>query len=171
MRIFCTEESEGCMQESIRLVLMEMGGILQMELPEGFRETGEEKMHQCYPCGEQPDILLEGCDGVQMTGRFTERKLETDRIRPAAEEIREMAEETFPEYGISPVYLCTEGEMSVGWFRMEMTGKGFEHVKAIGTAEGRMVMLTFTYPEAEAIKWRSILRQSFRTWRVCNGKN
>ncbi len=171
MRIFCTKESEGCMQESIRLVSVKLGGTLQLELPEGFQETGDEKMHRYYPCGEQPDILLEGCGGVQMTGRFTERKLETDRVRPAAEEIREMAGEAFPEYGISPVYLCAEGEISVGWFRMEMTGKGLEHVKAICTAEGRMVMLTFTYPEAEAIKWRSIIRRSFPTWRISNGKN
>ena len=38
-----------------------------------------------------------------------------------------------------------------------------EHIKAVSTVREEMILLTFTYPDKESIKWRSIIRQSFRT--------
>lgn len=97
--------------------------------------------------------------------RADNSKVESARIRFAAEEVCLLTKEMFPRYEISPVYLCREGKLPTGWFQMEMTDIKAEHIKALSTVKERLVLLTFTYPARASAKWRSIVRQSFRTFR------
>lgn len=90
---------------------------------------------------------------------------------PAVEAARELAENTFPQYGFSPVYLCEKREFPVGWFQVSIPDRETEHIKAFSVIHDEMMMLTFTYPSAEKIKWKSIILYSFGTWRDFYGKN
>ena len=166
MEQFCMEESEGCTQESIRFIPMSLDGIgLVLELPEGFYQMEEDRQHRYYPRKGRPEIILENGSGVQITAQPLNQKVESARIRFAAEEVCLLTKEMFPRYEISPVYLCREGKLPTGWFQMEMTDIKAEHIKALSTVKECLVLLTFTYPARASAKWRSIVRQSFRTFR------
>lgn len=45
-----------------------------------------------------------------------------------------------------------------------------EHIKALSMAKEHMILLTFTYPDRESVKWRSIIRESFRTLKESGDK-
>lgn len=172
MGIFCTSQSEGCLQESISFVTVEMRALsLQLELPEGFSQMKEEKECMLYPRTGRPDIVLEDGSGVLITGQSIRQKIKAEEIWSAAQALQELTEEIFPRYSMSPVYLCREGQLPVGWFRMEMADKQTEHIKALSVTKEQMVLLAFTYPVADAIKWKSVLRHSFGTWREVHGEN
>ena len=176
MEQFCMEESEGCTQESIRFIPTSLDRIgLQLELPEGFYQMEEDRQHRYYPRKGRPEIILENGSGVQITAQPLNQKVESARIRCAAEEVCLMTKEMFPRYETSPVYLCREGRLPAGWFQMEMTDTGTEHIKVLSTVKEHMILLTFTYPARESAKWRSIIRQSLRTFREsgdrADGKN
>lgn len=108
-------------------------------------------------------MILENNSGVQITAQSLKQEMKSDQTRSAVEELCLMTKELFPEYRISPVYLCGEGKLPTGWFQMEMTDMGTEHIKAMSPVKEDTILLTFTYPVKESIKWRSIIRQSFRT--------
>lgn len=164
MEQFCMEESEGCSQENIRFVLLKPDKLgLQLELPEGFYPMPEDRQSRYYPRKGRPELILENNCGVQITMQLLKQQIKPDQIRSAAEELCLLTEELFPKYRLSPVYLCEEGKLPAGWFLMEMTDMGKEHIKAVSTVREEMILLTFTYPVKESIKWRSIIRQSFRT--------
>lgn len=172
MGIFCTTQSEGCLQDSISFIAVEMNALsLQLELPEGFGQMEEERMCMFYPRTGRPDIVLENDSGVLITGQSIGQKIKAEEIWSAAQALQELTEEIFPRYSMSPVYLCREGQLPVGWFRMEMADKQSEHIKALSVIKEHVVLLAFTYPAAEAIKWKSVLRHSFGTWREVHGEN
>ncbi|MDD6626870.1 MAG: hypothetical protein PUF03_01305 [Lachnospiraceae bacterium] len=54
----------------------------------------------------------------------------------------------------------------MGWFQMEMTDRESEHIKAVSVVEEHMLLVTFTYPVEQSLKWRSIIRYSFGTWKA-----
>lgn len=170
MEVFCTKESSGCIQESILFATLEMDTIgLQMKFPEGFYRMEDGKRHRYYPWKGRPDMVWENHEGVQVTGQAAGQKVKISEIVPAAEAARKMTENIFPQYRFSPVYLCETGELPIGWFRMQMQDRGMEHIKAFTVIDHEMVMLTFTYPDAEEIKWKSIILSSFGTWREFHG--
>lgn len=172
MGIFCTRQSEGCLQDSISFVTVELNTLsLQLELPEGFQRMEEERLCMFYPRTGRPDIVLEDSGGVQITGQSIGQKIKAEEVWSAAQALQELTEEIFPTYSISPVYLCREGSLPVGWFRMEMADQQTEHIKALSVIKEHMVLLTFTYPAAEAVKWKSILRYGFGTWREADGED
>lgn len=173
MEIFCAKDSSGCIQEDIRLTILRMEKIgLQMEFPEGFYQMEEERKRRFYPGKERPKIVLENPDGVQITGQAVGQKImRREELMPAAEAARELAVSTFPQYRFSPAYLQERGEVSVGWFRMQMPDRKTEHIKAFGVVQDEIVMVTFTYPEAENIKWKSLILYSLGTWRKVHGEN
>ena len=171
MRQFCVEESEGCMQDNILFTPMDLGQTgLVLELPEGFSQMEEEKQFRRYPWKGRPEFILENCSGVQVTAQDTGQKMETVQIRSAAEAVCRMTRELFPRYKLSPVYLGGESRYPVGWFRMEMPEIEIEHIKALSMAKEHMILLTFTYPDRESVKWRSIIRESFRTLKESGDK-
>lgn len=164
MKQFCMEESEGCSQDRIRFIPVSLDRIgLQLELPEGFYRMEEDRQHRYYPRKGRPDMILENGGGVQITAQSLSQKIEPTQTRSAAEEMCRLTKELFPRYKVSPVYLCGEGNIPAGWFQMEMADMGTEHIKALGAAKEWMVLLTFTYPVRESMKWRSIIRYSFKT--------
>lgn len=164
MKQFCMEGSEGCSQDGIRFIPVSLDRTgLQLELPEGFYRMEEDRQHRYYPRKGRPDTILENGGGVQITAQSFNQKIEPAQTRPAVEEMRRMTKEMFPRCNVSPVYLCREGNIPTGWFQMEMADMGTEHIKALGAAKEWMVLLTFTYPVRESIKWRSITRYSFKT--------
>lgn len=170
MEIFCVKESSGCIQESILLTILELDIIgLQMKFPEGFYQMEEEKSRRCYPWKGRPDIILENCDGVQVTGQTTGQEMKKSDIVPAVEAARKLAENTFPQYSFSPVYLCEKGELPVGWFRIKMPDRKEQHIKAFSVMQDEMILLTFTYPDTEEIKWKSLILYSFGTWGKLHG--
>lgn len=172
MEIFCAKDSSGCIQEDIRLAILRMEKIgLQMEFPEGFFQMEEGRKRRFYPGKEQPEIVLENSDGVQVTGQATGQEMKREELVSAVETARELATNTFPQYWFSPVYLQERGEFSVGWFQMRMPDRKTEHIKAFGVVQDEMVMVTVTYPEAENIKWRSLILYSLGTWREVRGEN
>lgn len=172
MEIFCMKESNGCMQESILLTVLKMDAIgLQMKFLEGFYQMEDERKRRCYPWKGRPDIILENLEGVQVTGQATGQEMKMSELVPAVEAARELAENNFPQYSFSPVYLCAKGELSVGWFQINMKDREIEHIKAFSVINDEMIMLTFTYPDTEAIKWKSIILHSFGTWRAFHGEN
>lgn len=172
MEIFCAKDSSGCIQEDIRLTVLRMDEIgLQMEFPEGFYQMEEEKRRRFYPGKERPRIILENPDGVQVTGQAAGLKMKREELVSAVEAAREMAADTFPQYRFSPVYLQERGELSAGWFRMRMPDRKTEHIKAFGVVRDKLVMVTFTYPEAEEIKWKSLILYSLGTWREVHGES
>ena len=107
---------------------------------------------------------------MQVTAQDTGQKMETVQIRSAAEAVCRMTRELFPRYKLSPVYLGGESRYPVGWFRMEMPEIEIEHIKALSMAKEHMILLTFTYPDRESVKWRSIIRESFRTLKESGDK-
>lgn len=131
----------------------------------------DEKQRRCYPWKGRPDIILENHDGVQVTGQATGQEVKISEIVSAIETVRKMTKDTFQQYSFSPVYLCEKGELPVGWFRMKMQDRGMEHIKAFSIIDNEMIMLTFTYPGAEEIKWKSMILYSFGTWREFHGEN
>lgn len=166
MEIFCTKESNGCIQESISLTILKMEQIgLQMKFPEGFYQMEEEKRSRYYPWRGKPSIILENHNGVQMTGQATGQKMAVSEMIPAVESTKEMVKNTFPQYSFSPVYLCERGEIPVAWFQFKMPDKEMEHIKAFCVIQNEMDLVTFTYPCMEEIKWKSIILYSFGTWR------
>lgn len=172
MEIFCAKDSSGCIQEDTRLAILRMEKIgLQMEFPEGFFQMEEGRKRRFYPGKEQPEIVLENPDGVQVTGQATGQEMKREELVSAVETARELAANTFPQYWFSPVYLQERGEFSVGWFQMRMPDRKTEHIKAFGVVQDEMVMVTVTYPEAENIKWRSLILYSLGTWREVRGEN
>ncbi|MDE6364003.1 MAG: hypothetical protein K2L86_07020 [Lachnospiraceae bacterium] len=130
----------------------------------------EEKQIRCYPWKGRPEFILENCSGVQVTAQETGQKMENVQMRSAAEAVCSMTRELFPRYKFSPVYLCGEGSLPVGWFRMELPETGTEHIKALSMIKEQMILLTFTYPDRESVKWRSIIRESFRTLKESGDK-
>lgn len=169
MERFCMEGSEGCSQEEILLETRDMKGLgLRLELPAGFGPMEEERQERLYPWEGRPAILWEK-GTVQLTGQRTGQRLERPGTWQAVWALQEMAGELFPEYGRSPAYLDERGTLPVGWFRMDMAERGEEHIKAVCAAGGKMVLVTFTYPAAAALQWRSIIRYSFGTWREEDG--
>lgn len=172
MEIFCAKDSSGCIQEDTRLAILRMEKIgLQMEFPEGFFQMEEGRKRRFYSGKEQPEIVLENPDGVQVTGQATGQEMKREELVSAVETARELATNTFPQYWFSPVYLQERGEFSVGWFQMRMPDRKTEHIKAFGVVHDEMVMVTVTYPEAENIKWRSLILYSLGTWREVRGEN
>ncbi|MBO5032837.1 MAG: hypothetical protein J6D08_13300 [Lachnospiraceae bacterium] len=131
----------------------------------------EERVHRCYPWEERPDIILENDSSVQITAQIIRQKTQAAQIHCAVEGIQKMTESLFPQYRVSPVYICGKGKLPVGWFHMGMPDKGAEHIKAIGIMSDYMTMLAFTYPAEEAVKWKSIFRHSFGTWREYCGED
>ncbi len=75
--------------------------------------------------------------------------MKISEIASAVEAARKLAENTFPQYSFSPVYLCKKGELPVGWFQIKMQDRGMEHIKAFSIVDDEMIMLTFTYPNVE----------------------
>lgn len=144
---------------------------LQMEFPEGFYQMEEERKRRFYPGKERPEIILENTDGVQVTGQAAGQKMKREELVTAVEAARELAANTFPQYRFSPVYQQEGRTLSVGWFQMRMPDRETEHIKAFGMVQDEMVMVTFTYPEAENIKWRSLILYSLGTWREVRGEN
>lgn len=172
MEIFCAKDSSGCTQEDIRLTILRMEEIgLQMEFSEGFYQMEEEKRSRFYPGKEQPKIILENLDGVQITGQTAGQRMKRDELMPAVEAARKLSENDFPQYWFSPVYWKEGEELSVGWFQMRMADRGIEHIKAFCVVRDEMLMVTFTYPEAENIKWKSLILYSLATWRNVHGEN
>ena len=160
------------MQENVSLTLLEMDTIgLQMKFPEGFYQMEDGKKSKCYPWKGRPDIILENHEDVQVTGQATGQEMKISEIAPAVEAARELAENTFPQYCFSPVYLCEKGELPVGWFRVKMPDREIVHIKAFSVINDEMVMLTFTYPDTEEIKWKSIILYCFGTWEEFHGEN
>ncbi len=91
MEIFCVKESSGCIQESILLTILELDIIgLQMKFPEGFYQMEEEKSRRCYPWKGRPDIILENCDGVQVTGQTNGQEIEIFFSEPWEEKTGEL---------------------------------------------------------------------------------
>ena len=106
---FCMEGSEGCLQESIRLVPVKLGQTgIRIGLPEGFSRMEEERQRSRYPRAGRPETILENGGSVQVTAQLLGLQVEASAIRQAAEEIRQLAGELFPQYQVSPVYLCGE---------------------------------------------------------------
>lgn len=172
MEIFCAKDSSGCIQEDIRLTLLKMEAIgLQMEFPEGFFQMEEVRKRRFYPGKEQPEIILENPDGVQVTGQAVGQKMNREELIPAVEAARELAASTFPQYRFSPVYQKEGEALSVGWFQMRMPDRETEHIKAFGVVQDEMVMVAFTYPEMESLKWKSLILYSLGTWRNVHGEN
>lgn len=66
----------------------------------------EDRQHRYYPRKGRPEIILENGSGVQITAQPLNQKVESARIRFAAEEVCLLTKEMFPRYEISPVYLC-----------------------------------------------------------------
>lgn len=164
MAQFCMEGSEGCSQDGIRFIPVSLDGTgLQLDLPEGFFRMEEDRQYSYYPRRGRPGMILENGCGVQATAQLLKQEMGPAQTRSAVEEVCRMTKEMFPAYRISPVYLCREGAFPTGWFQMEMADTGREHIKALSAAKEGMALLTFTYPASEAMKWRSIIRQSFRT--------
>lgn len=167
MKVFSTQESEGCSQESIILVPMKLDRLgLCLEFPEGFYPMEEEKQCRIYPWEGRPEVIWENNCGVQITGQMTGQKMRNGEIYNAALAVRELTESTFLKYRISPVYLDERGGLPVGWFQMEMTDRESEHIKAVSVISEHMILVTFTYPSEQSLKWRSIIRHSFGTWRA-----
>ena len=172
MEIFCMKESSGCTQETILFTDLEMKAIgLQMKFPEGFYQMEEGKQRRCYPWKGRPDIILENHEGVQVTGQATGQGMKIPEIVQAVEAARELAKNTFPQYIFTPVYLNEKGELPIGWFRIKMPDREVGHIKAFSAIHDEMVMLTYTYPDAEEIKWKSIILYSLGTWRELHGED
>ena len=166
MNQFCTDESESCLQNSIRLVSVNLDKIgLQLELPEGFFPMEEDKQHRFYPRKGRPEIILENSDGIQITAQSFRQQIKSAQIRQAAEELCLSTKEMFPKYEISPVYLYTKGKLPIGWLLMKMSDSPTEHIKVLSLIKENVILLTITYPIKESIKWKSIIRQSFQTWK------
>lgn len=154
-------------EDSIRFVPVYLEPVgIWMELPEGFLAMEEDRRRRRYPRKGRPGMILENDSGVQITAQLLEEKAKAGRIYPAAEQLRLLTRELFPRYETSPVYLCEEGMLPIGWFRMEMPDMEAGHIKALSVVKEGMPMLTFTYPMKEAVKWECVIRQSFGTWRV-----
>lgn len=172
MNIFCMKESEGCRQESVRMMTLKLHELcMQMTFAEGFYPMEDEKKDRVYPWAEQPDVIWENNCGVQITGQMTEQKVRAEDFYSAVQSFRSLTETTFPDCSISPVHFDERGELSIGWFKMELANRELEHMKALSVIGERMVILTFTYPVAQSLKWRSILRYSLGTWRECYGQS
>lgn len=169
---FCMEGSEGCLQESIRLVPVKLGQTgIRIGLPEGFSRMEEERQRSRYPRAGRPETILENGGSVQVTAQLLGIQVEASAIRQAAEKIRQLAGELFPQYQVSPVYLCGEGKIPTGWFRMKMEDIGSGHIKALCTTGKGLVLVTFTYPLEESVKWASVIRRSFSTWEEEDGED
>jgi len=94
---------------------------------------------------------------VQITAQSLKQKMKPDQIRSAAEELFQMTKVLFPKYRISPVYLYGEGKFPAGWFLMEMTDMETEHIKTVSIVKEHAILLAFTYPVKESMRWRSTI--------------
>lgn len=150
-------EAEGSRQDTLNLTTWEFReDHLALALPEGFAEMSEEKREGSYPSSERPKIILEEEQGkAQFTIQFFQKVMKEEDAGGAIEQIRELTSKSFVQYKYSPVYLCEDGPIPVGWFLMCMKDIKKEHIKAVFSIKGFMVLLTLTYPEEESIKWRS----------------
>lgn len=54
---------------------------------------------------------------------------------------------------------------------MKMEDIGSGHIKALCTAGKGLVLVTFTYPLEESVKWASVIRRSFSTWEEEDGED
>ncbi len=160
--LFC-QDTEGCFQDSVSVVLWNTpGGTLTMELPEEFLEMTEENREENYPYADRPEIILEDIlEDAQITVQFFEKELKETEIWDAVSQVLELTEETYPEYKASPVYLYEGGFIPIGWFLLTMEEMKKEHVKAVFSVEGKMTLFTLTYPIEKNFKWRPLFKYIF----------
>ena len=167
MKIWFDKEIEGCVQDLVRVVPWEwQEGEIRMELPEDFQEMPQERKEEYYPYENRPETILENTGGtVQLTLQFSDQEMKEEETRSAAEKVHELTEDAFPKYDMSPAYLYEGGKVPVGWFTVKMEDRESEHIKAVFSGGGKMVLLTMTYPENETMKWRPISRCIFASIR------
>ena len=171
MKIWFDYQTEGCVQDLVRAVSWEwQEGVIYMELPEDFQEMPKERREEYYPYENRPETILENRGGtVQFTLQFPGQEMKVEETRTAAEKVHELTEDAFPKYEMSPEYLYEEGQVPVGWFTVRMEDRESEHIKAVFSARGKMVLLTMTYPENETMKWRPVSRCIFASIREKEG--
>lgn len=160
--LFC-QDTEGCIQDTVRMVVWQKTEKkFSMELPEGFLEMDEESREEIYPYAERPEIILEDVsENAQITLQFFEKELKEEEVRDALSQILELTQETFPEYKTSPEYLYEDGFIPIGWFLLSMGEMEKEHVKAVLSVEGKMLLFTLTYPAEKNFKWRPLFKCMF----------
>ena len=163
MKTIFDRDAEGSIQNTLDLVKWDFAERkFSLALPGNFAEMSGEKQEGSYPLANRPQIILEEKQGKeQITIQFFRKVLKKEDVRNAIEQVLELTQEAFVQYTYSPVYLYRDGAVPVGWFLMHMKDMEKEHIKALFPIKEYMVLLTFTYPEEESIKWCSLKEEIF----------
>lgn len=158
MNIIFERESEGSVQDTLKLVTWEFPeGQFSLALPEGFVRMDENKQEGCYPMSNRPQLILDKeQDEAQVTIHFFHKAMNKEDAKRAIEQIFELTRKSYVQYKYSPTYLYVQDGIFIGWFLMCMKDIKKEHIKAVFSIKGYMVLLTFTYPEEEKLKWRTM---------------
>lgn len=168
MKLLFDKEAEGSIQDTVRVFRWETpDGRVSIELPESVSDMQEEKKESNYPYKDRPEIILEDEDSdMQITIQFLEKEMKEEDTRVAAQKVCKLTRAVFPQYKSSPVYVCDEDDITIGWFLLYMEDMGREHVKAVFSVDKKMVLLTMTYPEEDNYKWRPIIKYIFASIEV-----
>ena len=162
-------QAEGCEQDTVSVVPWEFwDGKILIELPSDFAEMDEEGKASCFPYEKRPEIIMEDRDGeIRLTLQFLETAQGDGDVYETAYGVSRLVKKSFPQYAQSLLYFSEEGGLPSGWIFLHMEELQAEHMKAVFLPEnGRLLLLTVTYPEGKRDKWREVCRYIRESVRV-----
>ena len=168
MQMLYDEAAEGCEQDGVDLMKWKFAiANVLLELPVGMKEMEPERQEIEYPYEGRPEIILENPEyDLQLTFSLLDKEMKPEDVRDAIEAVYDLMEEAFPRYRRTQRYVISEIPIPVGWFLMQMEDLGVEHMKAVFSAEGKMVLLTMTYRADETWKWRVLTKHILASIRI-----
>lgn len=167
MDIIFDKRTEGCEQDQVCTYTWEdQKKRLLLTLPIGLTDMTIEEKQKNYPMTERPEIIMEDeQEEIQFTVQFTNKALKKEETETAVRQVHEMMKRAFTQYKLSPFYVFQNKRFPIGWFLMQMEMLQKEHIKAIFSIKGYMVIISFTYPERNKLKWRVFIKYLFASVR------
>lgn len=167
MDVIFDGKTEGCEQDQISTYTWEdQNKRLLLALPVGMTDMPLEGKLKNYPMAERPEIIMgDEQEETQLTVQFTDKAMKREETETALRQVHDMMEKTFAQYKLSPPYVFRNEGFPIGWFLLQMGTLQKEHIKAIFSVKGYMVILTFTYPERNKLKWRVFSKYLFASAR------
>lgn len=168
MGVLFEAKTEGSIQDRVETKLWEEpGGLWQMEIPVGFMPMDEERKKQYFPYVHSPEaVMYYEEEEVFLTSQLLSKERIGGEVLNTAQQIQELVKDTWPQHKVTPVCLWEEEQHTAAWFAMTMEEGKQEHIKLVfglSARPGRMVLMTFTYPEEKRHKWPPILHCLFST--------
>lgn len=175
MGVLYRQNTKGCQQDPILLQPVEIiKNILIADLPQELNRMPEDLKDSFYPYEDRPSVILSDSEGkVQMTFQMLHKDLKDSDVRQAAQAVHKCTEDLYSRNKFSPVYMDRSGETLTGWFLMEMEVGDWKchHIKAVRAVQGKLLLMTITYPESESLKWQAVWKHLFLTLRERSAQN